>query len=413
MALTELQIKKIKPTDKQQKLSDGGGLVLLIKPMGGKYWRLSYRYDGKQKTLAIGTYPTISLAHARIKRDEAKALLSSGEDLSEHLSKKAKKIVKVEAKKAEVIAENLIFGNVAFEYLEKEKGTHTDKHHNKLLGWLKNDVLPWIGKRPIYEITTPELHSVMKRMEDRAVISTAHSVLALCNRIFKYAVVTGKIVRNPCTDLSGALKPVQGKHFAHITNTKDIGELLRRIDGHRGTPVVRSALALLPLLFSRPGELRQMEWRELDLGAATWIIPKDKMKKGRDHVVLLSTQAVQIIKDMQPLTGALKYVFCGSHDESKPMSDGAINNALRALGYDTKNEITGHGFRHIASTLLNEMGFEGDLIEAQLSHKDRDKIRAVYNHAKYLPKRKAMMQAWSDYLYALKQGADIVEFRRA
>ncbi|WP_124949288.1 tyrosine-type recombinase/integrase [Sulfuriferula thiophila] len=429
MKLTDLKVKNTKPTDKYQKLSDGGGLQLLIYPVrknpkssedkplpdlgGGKEWKFGYRFGGKQKTIALGTYPSLTLAEARIKRNEAKTLLSGGEDPSLYVTKKAKKAAVVQAHAVLQIAEDRLFHHVAVEYLDSQKAVHTDKHHKKLEGWLKNDVIPWIGKRAIDEISTPDMHGVMKRIEERGVISTAHCVLALCNRIFRFAVVTGKIDRNPCVDLQGALKPVQGKNFAHITEPKDIGELLRRIDTHRGTHVVRSALILLPLLFSRPGELRQMEWSELDLDAARWTIPKEKMRKGkREHVVLLSTQAVEIIKGMQPLTGELRYVFCGANDETKPMSDGAINNALRTLGYNTQEEITGHGFRHMASTLLNEMGFKGDLVEAQLSHKDKDKIRATYNHAKYLLERKVMMQVWSDYLYALKQGTDILEFKK-
>ncbi|ARU30786.1 integrase [Sulfuriferula sp. AH1] len=425
MALTELQIKNVKPTDSQQKLSDSGGLYLLIKPErdnpsdekkklgGGKEWKLAYRFEGKQKTLALGTYPIVTLSQARIKRDEAKALLAAGTDPSEIVTKKAKKSVVVEAQIIEVTKTELLFEFVAIEWFTKFSVGNTPKHGSKIMGWLKKDVFPWIGKRPMNEITPLELLAVIRRMESRGVISTAHDVLALCGRIFRYGVATGKAERDPAADLRGALTPIQSTHFASITEPKDIGELLRKIETYRGSHVTRCALALAPLVFVRPGELRHAEWCEIDFDAALWTIPAEKMKARREHIVPLATQAIAIFREMQPLTGMGKYVFAGAHNANRPMSDGAINKALQSLGYDTQKVQTGHGFRSMASTLLNEQGYNFDAIEVQLAHKETNKVRAAYNKAQYLPERKKMMQSWADYLIGLKNGADVITIKRA
>jgi integrase len=408
MALTELQIKKIKPTDKVQKLSDGGSMFLLVNPNGGKYWRMSYCFDGKQKTLAMGVYPVISLAEARAKRDNAKAMLNAGTDPSDKVTKKAIKAVIVQAQETQQIDEDNLFENVATEWHTKHSTNWKSTHADKIIGRLKADVFPWLGKRPMVEITPPELLSVIRRIEARGVLETAHRVLANCGQIWRYAVATGRAERNQAADLKGALPPVQGEHFAAITDPKGIGELLRKIEGYKGGYVTRAALSLAPLVFVRPSELRKAEWAEIDLDAAMWTIPADKMKMGRVHMVPLSAQAIAILNDIQPLTGAGKYVFCGAYDNDKPMSDGTVNKALRTLGYDTKTEITGHGFRSIASTLLNEQGYNRDAIEMQLAHSESDSVRAAYNRAQYLPERIKMMQEWADYLHGLKNGADIL-----
>jgi integrase len=413
MALTELQIKNIKPTDKQQKLSDSGGMYLLIKTNGGKYWRMDYRFNDKRKTLSIGTYPTVTLAQARIKREKAKALIANGKDPSEHVTKKAKKAVIVQAQEVQQIAEDRLFENVAIEWHTKHAPNWKKSHSDKIIGRLRADVFPWIGKRPMNEISPPELLAVIRRIEARGALETAHRVLANCGQIWRYGVATGRAERNQAADLRGALPPVQGTHFAAITEPVGIGELLRKIEHYKGGLITRTALAFAPLVFVRPTELRHAEWCEIDLDAAMWTIPAAKMKMKREHLVPLSSQAIAILKDIQPLTGSGKYVFCGAYDNDKPMSDGTINKALRTMGYDTKTQMTGHGFRSIASTLLNEQGYNRDAIEMQLAHSENDSVRAAYNRAQYLPERKAMMQAWSDYLYALKQGADIVTFRRA
>lgn len=413
MALTELEIKSLKPTDKQQKLSDSGGLQLLVHTNGSKYWRFAYRFNGKQKVMALGVYPAVTLAQARVKRDEAKKLLAAGTDPSEVITKKAKKSVAVEAQIIEVTKIELLFEFVATEWFTKFSVGNTPKHSAKIMGWLKKDVFPWIGKRPINEITPLELLTVMRRMESRGVLSTAHDVLALCGRIFRYGVATGKVERDPAADLRGALPPVQSKHFASITEPKDIGELLRKIDTYRGSHVTRCALALAPLVFVRPGELRHAEWCEIDFDSALWTIPAQKMKARREHIVPLATQAIAIFREMQPLTGAGKYVFAGAHNANRPMSDGAINKALQSLGYDTQKVQTGHGFRSMASTLLNEQGYNFDAIEVQLAHKETNKVREAYNKAQYLAERKKMMQSWADYLTVLKNGAEVIAIRRA
>lgn len=429
MALTELQIKNLKPTDKQQKLSDSGGLQLLINPArknpnsteakplpdlgGGKEWKLAYRFDGKQKTLSLGVYPAVTLTQARIKRDEAKALLSSGEDPSEHVTKKAKKAVIVQAQEIQQIAEDRLFENVAIEWHTKHAPNWKKSHSDKIIGRLNADVFPWIGKRPMNEINPPELLAVIRRIEARGALETAHRVLANCGQIWRYGVATGRAERNQAADLRGALPPVNGTHFASITEPKDIGELLRAIEGYKGGFVTRCAMQLAPLVFVRPTELRHAEWCEMDLDNAEWRIPANKMKMKAIHIVPLSTQAVAILREIQPLTGAGRYVFAGAYDANRPMSENTVNKALRSLGYDTKTRMTGHGFRSMASTLLNEQGYNPDAIERQLAHADRDSVRAAYNYAQYLPERKRMMQSWADYLFALKQGADVITIKRA
>ncbi|MEQ1667441.1 MAG: tyrosine-type recombinase/integrase, partial [Sulfuriferula sp.] len=358
-------------------------------------------------------YPAVTLAQARAKREEAKALLSSGEDPSKHVTKKAKKAVIVQAQEAQQIAEDRLFENVAIEWHTKHTPNWKKTHSDKIIGRLRADVFPWIGKRPMNEINPPELLSVIRRIEARGALETAHRVLANCGQIWRYGVATGRAERNQAADLRGALPPAQGTHFAAITEPIGIGELLRKIEHYKGGLITRTALSLAPLVFVRPGELRHAEWCEIDLDAAMWTIPAAKMKMKRAHLVPLSTQAIAILKDIQPLTGAGKYVFSGAYNANRPMSENTLNKALRTLGYDTKTQMTGHGFRSIASTLLNEQGYNRDAIEMQLAHSENDSVRAAYNRAQYLPERKAMMQAWSDYLYALKQGADIVELKRA
>lgn len=417
MALTELQIKNLKSTDKQQKLSDGGGLQLLVHPNGSKYWRLAYRFGTKQKVMALGVYPAVTLAQARIKRDEAKALLVAGTDPSEIVTKKAKKAVRVEAQIVAQIDAASTFEAVARDWHStkgvSKKGVPWTAHHaSKILRWLEKDIFPWVGKHLIADITAPELLTVLRKIETRGVNSTAHDVLAILGRVYRFAIVTGRAHHNTAADLRDSLAPVQGENFAAITEPKEIGELLRRIDKYRGGVITRAALALAPMLFVRPGELRKAEWQEIDFNARLWIIPAEKMKARREHIVPLSDQATEILRDLQLFTGGGKYVFSGAHDADRPMSDGALNRALRAMGYDTKKVQTGHGFRHMASTLLNEQGYNPDAIEVQLAHKDSS-TRGTYNKARYLPERKAMMQSWADYLIGLKNGADVIAIKRA
>lgn len=402
MALTAIEANKARATDKPQKLADGGGLYLLIHPNGSKYWRQDYRFAGKRKTLAIGVYPDVSLSDARERRDEARKLLANGADPS--AVKKSKK------------AAGVILAGNSFEFVAREwhtKNLHNWKQSNadKLLNLLQNDLFPWLGKRPIGEIAAPELLQTIRRIESRGVLETAHRARSLCGQIFRYAVATGRAQRDPASDLRGALPPVKHKHHASITDPVKIGRLLRDIDGYSGTFIVRCAFRLSPLVFLRAGELRHAEWREFDLDKAEWRIADGRMKKEGVHIVPLSKQAVAILRELHPLTGEGRYVFPSAVSTLKPMSENAIRAALRSLGY-TNDDMTPHGFRSMASTLLNEQGFNADVIEIQLAHIERNAIRAAYNYAQYLPDRRRMMQHWADYLDGLRAGADVIPLHK-
>ncbi|MDA1108163.1 MAG: integrase arm-type DNA-binding domain-containing protein [Proteobacteria bacterium] len=398
MALTAIEVKNAKATDKPLKLSDGGGLFLLVQPSGAKYWRLAYRFAGKQKTLALGVYPDISLSAARERREQARKLLANGADPG---------AVK-QAQKAAItaLAENS-FELVAREWFSKHTPNWKKNHSSKIIRRLEVDIFPWLGARPIGEITAPELLAAIRRIEARGALETAHRALANCGQVLRYAVATGRAQRDPAADLRGALPPVKEKHHASITDPMAIGELLRDIEGYQGAFVTRCALRLAPLVFLRPGELRKAEWAEIGLDKAEWRIPAARMKMNAVHIVPLSTQAVAILRELHPLTGAGRYVFTGARTTTRPMSENAVLGALRRLGYTT-DEMTGHGFRSMASTLLNEQGWNRDAIERQLAHAERDGVRAAYNYAEYLTERKRMMQAWADYLDGLASGANVI-----
>jgi len=396
MALTEMAVKKAKPLEKQQKISDGGGLYLLIHPNGGKYWQMAYRFEGKQKTLSLGIYPEVGLAQARDRRDEARKLLAN--EIDPGAVKQAKKASGI------LLSENS-FEIVAREWFIRHAPNWKENHSSKIIARLEKDVFPWIGNIPISEIAAPTLVSVVRRVEARGALETAHRALACCGQVFRYAVATGRAERDPTGDLRGALPPVRkDKHFAAITDPKKVGELLRDIDGYQGSYIVKSAFKLSPLLFVRPGELRRMEWSELDLDKFEWIIPAEKMKKGVTHIVPLARQAVEVLREIQPLTGHGKYVFHGERDHDRPMSDNAIRSALRRMGW-ANDEMTPHGFRAMASTILDNMGYKQEWLERQLAHEEPNKIKAAYKREQwrmYLPERVAMMQAWADYLDKIK-----------
>lgn len=386
MALSDTGIRKTKPTDKPQKLTDGSGLYLLLNPNGSRWWRLDYRFSGKRKTLSMGTYPDTGLADARAKRDEARSLLAAGVDPGEH--RKATKVAGADR------AANS-FAVVAEEWLAKQKMAPATLAKAR---WTLDDlVFPWIGDRPIAEIDPPEMLRLLRRIEDRGAHETAHRTKQRCGQIFRYAIATHRATRDPTADLRGALTPAKTTHRPALTDPAKVGELLRAIEGYTGGFIVRCALQLAPLVFVRPGELRQAEWSEIDLEGALWRIPSSKMKMREEHVVPLSSQAVDVLKELRPLTGAGQYVFPGERSRLRPMSDGTINAALRRLGFD-KDTMTGHGFRAMASTRLNEMGWAPDIIERQLAHAERNKVRAAYNRAQYLDERRRLMQAWSEYL---------------
>lgn len=401
MPLTDTAIKNAKPGAKPVKLSDEKGLFLLVAPAGGKWWRLKYRFESKEKLLSLGTYPDVSLKDARQRRDDARKLLANGVDPGS--IKKAQKAAKT------ALAANS-FEIVAREWFDKHAPNWKENHSSKIIRRLKVDIFPWLGACPVGEITAPDLLAAIRRIESRGVLETAHRALANCGQVFRYAVATGRAQRDTAADLRGALPPVKEKHHASITDPKAIGELLRDIEGYQGAFITRCALRLAPLVFLRPGELRKAEWAEIDLDKAEWRIPAARMKMNAVHIVPLSTQAVAILREIQPLTGEGKYVFPGARTTTRPMSENAVLAALRRMDYAT-DEMTGHGFRSMASTLLNEQGFNRDAIERQLAHAERDGVRAAYNYAEYLPERKRMMQQWADYLDTLKIGAQVIPLR--
>lgn len=389
--LSAVAISKAKPQDKAYKLYDEKGLFLLIQPNGSKYWRFKYRYDGKEKTLALGVYPDVSLADARERLSEARKLLSNGTDPSEARKQSRQTSRELQANSFEAIAR---------EWFKKHKPGWSASHSGRIIERLERDVFPWVGSRPIQEINAPDILKVARRIESRGALDTAHRALQNCGQIFRYAVATGRAVRDPCADLRGALPPIKAKHHPSVTDPKKVTELLRAIQSFSGSLVVKCALQFAPLVFVRPGELRQAEWQEIAMDKAEWRIPAHKMKMKDTHIVPLSHQAIEILLTIQPSTGSGKYVFPSLRAGGRPMSENTINAALRRLGY-SKEEMTGHGFRSMASTLLHENGWPHDVIERQLAHAERNSVSAAYNYAQHLPERRRMMQWWSDYLTSL------------
>lgn len=400
--LSDTHIRAIKPQAKDIKLFDGDGLHLLITSTGGKLWRFKYRFGGMEKLLSLGKYPQISLADARQKREEARTLIAKGVDPG--AVKQAQKEAQThETETVEVVAR---------EWMAKQSVAWVPTHTNTVKARLEAYIFPHIGSRPISEIRPPELLAVLRRLEARGTIETAHRVKQICGQIFRYAVVTGRAESDPSTPLSGALASVKVKHMAAITDRKEVAGLLRAIEDYHGSFIVKAALRLAPLVFVRPGELRQMEWAEIDFDSATWTIPAEKMKMRKIHSVPLAQQALGILEEIKPLTGGGRYVFPSARGMGRPMSNMALLAALRRMGIG-KDEMTAHGFRSMASSLLHETGWDSNLIELQLAHRDSNTIRAIYNRAERLDERRKMMQSWADYLDALKTGAKIIPFRSA
>ncbi|MFG6111111.1 tyrosine-type recombinase/integrase [Stenotrophomonas nematodicola] len=391
--LTDLALRRAKPAEKTQKLFDGGGLYLEISPKDGRWWRLKYRFDGKEKRLALGVYPDVPLALARQRREEARQMLARSIDPGEH--RKA-----VAQAKAELGANT--FEVTAREWLSKRDWV--PKYSVKVMAWMEKDVYPWIGSRPVGELTAPDFLRVARRVEARGAIESAHRIMQNCGQIMRYAIATGRAERNPVADLRGALPPAPDRNHAAVVDPIELGELLRALHAYRGTIIVQTALKLAPMLFVRPGELRQAEWAEIDLDAALWSIPAARMKMRQTHLVPLSSQSVQLLRELRPLTGRGQYVFPGGRSVRRPMSEGAVLAALRVMGFD-KNTATGHGFRATARTLLDEvLGFRPDIIEHQLAHAVRDPNGRAYNRTTHLSDRKRMMQVWADYLDKLRTG---------
>ena len=400
MSKKDIVFRNAKTKDKAYKLPDEKGLYLYIKPNGSKFWRFKYRFAGKEKLLSIGMYGDVSLSDARDAVEEARKLLAK--DIDPGLVKQSNKRIKKEA------TENS-FEKIAREWHAKRTTSHkkstnkkiwTTKHAERILTSLEKDIFPYIGSKPINEITAPDLLTILRRIENRGAIDTAHRAHQNCSQIFRYAIAIGKAERDIAIDLRGALEPVSQQHYATITKPEEIGTLLRAINDYQGYFPTKCALQLAPLLFVRPGELRNAEWREINFIKREWRIPAEKMKMRIEHIVPLSDQAITILQQLHPLTGNGKYLFPSVRTLSRPMSNNTLNGALRRLGY-TKEEITPHGFRSMASTLLNEQGFNRDAIERQLSHGERNTVRAAYNFAEYLPERKKMMQSWAEYLDSL------------
>lgn len=382
MALTDIKVRNAKPRDKAYKLADSEGLFLLITPKGSKYWRFKYRFNGKEKLLALGVYDDITLADARKLRDDARSLLAKKIDPS--LAKQKEKQTN------KLLAQNS-FELIAREWFSKFSPKWTEKHAARTLRMLERELFPWIGNHPITEILAPTLLATLRRIENRGAIETAHRTHQICSKIFRYGIATGVAERDPAADLRGALPPARKKHHASLIDPKAVGELLRAINDYQGSFVTKCTLRLAPLLFVRPGELRYAEWSEINLETAEWRIPAEKMKRRIPHIVPLSTQAIAILRELQPLTGNGTYVFPCERSIKRAMSENTVNAGLRRLGY-TKDEMTGHGFRSMASTLLNEQGWNRDAIERQLAHTERNNVRAAYNFAEYLSERKKMMQ---------------------
>jgi integrase len=402
MPLTNTAIRKAKPEAKQRKLYDERGLFLLVSPKGGKWWRFRYQFDGKEKLLSLGTYPDTSLKDARERRDEARKEVAAGIDPGEH--RKARKTATI-AKQANS------FEVVAREWYAKHSPNWSPNHGDRIIRRLERDIFPWIGGNPIADIDAPRLLEVIRRIEQRGALETAHRALSNCGQVFRYAIATGRAERDPSGDLRGALPPVKGEHFASVTEPNKVAEVLRALDGYEGTLTVRCALRLAPLVFVRPGELRHARWTDIDLEAAEWRYTVTKTDT--QHIVPLSRQAVEILEELQPLTGRGQYVFPGARSTARPMSDNAILAAMRRMGIG-KEEMSGHGFRAMARTILDEvLGFRPDYIEHQLAHAVRDPNGRAYNRTAHLPERRRMMQEWADYLDKLKAGAEIIPIHRS
>lgn len=412
---TDVAIRNIKPTDATLRLNDGDGLYLLIKPNGAKWWRLDYSIGGKRKTLSIGVYPDTGLKAARNKADEARQLVAAGTDPSD--VRKAGKVQQAKALEADRrIADGLpavdSFEEVAREWFTKFSAEWAPSHADKIIRRLERDIFPWIGKRPIASITAPELLAALRRIEERGAVETAHRAHQNCGQIFRYAIATGRAERDPSPDLRGALPSVKQTHHAAITDPKAIGELLRAIDGYQGYFVTKCALRIAPMVFVRPGELRKAEWAEIDLDKAEWNIPAGRMKMREPHLVPLSTQAVEILHGLHAFTGDGRYVFPGARTNGRPMSDNAILAALRRMGF-AKDEMSGHGFRAMARTILDEvLQVRPDFIEHQLAHAVRDPNGRAYNRTAHLAERRKMMQQWADYLDKLKTGAEVIPLHK-
>lgn len=393
MALTATQVKQVKPKDKAFKLSDGRGMYLLVQPNGSKYWRFKYRFGGKEKTLALGVVPDVSLIKAREKLQAARELLQDNKDPGEE--KKLNKLLLTQKT-------GNSFENVANEWFEVRMSDRSEKHRKRTMSALKRDLYPDLAKRPVEQITAPELLACLRKIEARGAIETAHRTKQTAGQIFRYAIATGRADRDPSRDLDGALRRPQKTHLAAITDPVHVGPLLRAIDGFKGTTTVKNALQISPLLLARPGEVRSMEWSEIDFEKAIWTIPAEKMKMDREHLVPLCQQAIEILRDQQRVMSRSKYVFPSARGGSRQLSENGVRTALRTIGYDNET-MTPHGFRAMARTIMDEvLAIRVDWIEHQLAHAVKDSNGRAYNRTAHIEGRREMMQTWANYLDTLR-----------
>jgi integrase len=398
MPLSDTAVRSAKPREKAYKLSDEKGLYLQVDPNGSKFWRLKYRFADKERKLCIGCYPEVTLARAREHQLEARRLLADGIDPGEQ---------KKQTTRSAKIAAASSFEAIAREWLSKFSWRWAESHSSKVILRIENDLFPWLRSRPITAIEADELLETLRRIEARGALDSAHRCLGYCNQIFRYAIATGRARRNPAADLRGALPPAKGGHFASITDPEGVAELLRAIDGYEGSLRTRCALRLAPLTFVRPGELRRAEWAHFDLAAAEWRIPAEIMKMKEDLIIPLSRQAMEVVNELHPQTGGGRYLFHCERTTSRPMSENTINGALRRLGF-SGNEMTAHGFRAMARTILDEvLGYRVEWIEHQLAHAVKDPNGRAYNRTAFLAGRREMMQGWADYLDGLRTGRAI------
>lgn len=391
MSLTDIIVKNTKPRDKKYKLSDEKGLYLLVHPNGSKYWQMKFRFDGKEKILSFGVYPEVTLKEAREKRDASRKQIHSAIDPAAE-----KKLAKL----TRMLDQDNSFENVAREWHEKQKDRYTVKHHKAVLTRLENDAFPLLGSRPINQIKAPELLVAVQKIEKRGAVDLSHRVLQTAGQIFRYAIATGRAERDITTDLRGALTVRKKVNHANLKEDQ-LPEFLQRLENYHGEPQTKIALQMLVLTFVRTAELRGMKWSELNFDTAEWHIPAERMKMREKHIVPLSKQAIELLNQVRRLHNNPDFVFPSRINPHKPTSENTLIYAIYRMGYHSKT--TAHGFRATASTILNEKNFRADVIEKQLAHGERNKVRASYNHAQYLPERKEMMQWWGDYLEKLER----------
>ncbi|MFJ5384114.1 tyrosine-type recombinase/integrase [Pectobacterium sp. CHL-2024] len=390
MPLTDVKVRSAKPEDKAYKLTDGEGMHLMVHPNGSKYWRLQYRFDGKQKTLALGVYPEITLSEARQRRDEAKRQIATGTDPSEQK--------KVDKQLRQTLVDNT-FKAIALEWHEYKRPNWSKGYAEDLMEAFENDIFPDIGKRPVAEIKPLEMLTSLRKLEKRGVLDKLRKIRQACNQVFRYAIVTGRAENNPASELASALPPPKATHYPHLL-PDELPDFLRALLTYSGSKITQLATRILMLTGVRTIELRQAEWKEFDFEKGLWEVPKERMKMRRPHLVPLSDQVIDALQQLRAVTGRYNLVFPGRNDITKPMSEASINQVLKRIGYHGK--ATGHGFRHTMSTILHEQGYNTAWIELQLAHVDKNTIRGTYNHAQYLEQRRGMLQWYGDFVDGLE-----------